>query len=909
MDAHGHGLRYTDAEREAVVQAAQQFRGGVTSAIYDGIRDAMARGTIPISRLPSKPQFHRWLRGRHPDSPAKQAPSTAPNLAMQGEAEEASAHPRAKHVTGGGHFDGTHFPSALLERRFGAEPLEQLNQRLSAVAINLQRLGHYAEIAIIHRRLNKALGKLRQGAPLVRNEGLLRQELDRFIEKCERRVAEVCAAREMTADGASQVPLAVMPQAELSDTRKPSAQTSGLPMEKPVNPLQTGAAADGCATRDAGATDFVLGVEADDLPLYHDPRAETEEGADWGISLAVAELGCPQTGTVIGTQRRTKADEQSELRARILGMVLGGHYTAEHMAEQVRAALAGRGDPDIRALLCDVDPTHRRRFLRLTARTIARWRRAYEKAEAARKSAGAAAPVCLASVLRHTVHRSSSTRVASPEVIALVRQIALDPACLDWSARDIKQHVAHKLRVAISERSIQRIIANELTDAERIRARGGSDAVDLVFRRYLYREAPFAGNSYIIDHSAVKQETLDLADGAADCTDFDFQQEYIDSRGHRPERRRSLWITRVIDAYSRRTLALRLWTKAPGTQETLITLYDAMRRFGVPNLLYSDNGADFRSKLVREVTQRLGVRQIFTRPYTPQGRAKLERSFRTLKERYFKLLPGYYGGRHPRAIDEADLWTVDDVEEWLQKRVEESDATEVHSETRRRPAEHFDESIGARRATGDWAPADARWLPFLLPVRTVKSTRAGIELLGHRYFTERLQSVPVGATLHIRFDPSNLTVVFVTLPGPRGTVVFLGPAERYDANHQPPSFLEQRHLERLAQEAERHAVTRRRKRAEQERQLAAAHAAKALLPGTSVDGASDTVAPRHIGPDSPRPQPEGRAAASGLESEEGTPRPAKQLALVSKSVSSGSASPRGRGAKRKVLEAADLKLW
>jgi putative transposase len=64
----------------------------------------------------------------------------------------------------------------------------------------------------------------------------------------------------------------------------------------------------------------------------------------------------------------------------------------------------------------------------------------------------------------------------------------------------------------------------------------------------------------------------------------------------------------------------------------------AIRRFGVPKRLYTDNGSAFRSKHLQTVAARLGISLPHTPPYTPQGRGKIERFFRTVREEFLEGL-------------------------------------------------------------------------------------------------------------------------------------------------------------------------------------------------------------------------------------------------------------------------------
>lgn len=63
-------------------------------------------------------------------------------------------------------------------------------------------------------------------------------------------------------------------------------------------------------------------------------------------------------------------------------------------------------------------------------------------------------------------------------------------------------------------------------------------------------------------------------------------------------------------------------------------LKQAMLKRGVPRRFYFDNGRIFRSRLLLAVCARLGIQLIHTRPYQPQGRAKLERWFLTVRRSF-----------------------------------------------------------------------------------------------------------------------------------------------------------------------------------------------------------------------------------------------------------------------------------
>jgi transposase InsO family protein len=93
----------------------------------------------------------------------------------------------------------------------------------------------------------------------------------------------------------------------------------------------------------------------------------------------------------------------------------------------------------------------------------------------------------------------------------------------------------------------------------------------------------------------------------------------------------STYLNAIIDDATRYIVAARFHL----AQDTRCLLDDfmlALRRFGVPKRLYTDNGAAFRSQHLRMVAAKLGVSLPHTPPYTPRGRGKIERFFRSVRE-------------------------------------------------------------------------------------------------------------------------------------------------------------------------------------------------------------------------------------------------------------------------------------
>jgi len=72
--------------------------------------------------------------------------------------------------------------------------------------------------------------------------------------------------------------------------------------------------------------------------------------------------------------------------------------------------------------------------------------------------------------------------------------------------------------------------------------------------------------------------------------------------------------------------------------ESLICdLTTAVRRYGIPQRFYTDNGPCYASRHLKIVCARLGAQLIHTPPYRPQGRGKVERFFRTVRDQFLAI--------------------------------------------------------------------------------------------------------------------------------------------------------------------------------------------------------------------------------------------------------------------------------
>jgi putative transposase len=94
--------------------------------------------------------------------------------------------------------------------------------------------------------------------------------------------------------------------------------------------------------------------------------------------------------------------------------------------------------------------------------------------------------------------------------------------------------------------------------------------------------------------------------------------------------KRKTYLIAFIDDATR-VIAHAAFAFSENTRAFLPVLKLAIEKRGLPQRLYVDNGANYRSRHLSLVCARLGIALIHARPYRPQGKGKIERWFQTVR--------------------------------------------------------------------------------------------------------------------------------------------------------------------------------------------------------------------------------------------------------------------------------------
>ena len=220
------------------------------------------------------------------------------------------------------------------------------------------------------------------------------------------------------------------------------------------------------------------------------------------------------------------------------------------------------------------------------------------------------------------------------------------------------------------------------------------------------------------------------------------------------------WLTIVIDDYSRAVAGYYLAFEPPSSLRTTLALRQGIWRkgdphwevCGIPDILYTDNGSDFRSKHLEQVAADLKIRLVFSTPGQPQGRGRIERFFRTVNEMFLCDLDGYTArsGRKPTL-------TLDSLEKQFHAFLLEVYHRRPSSEGKLSPKERWEQGGFLPRM-----PDSVERLDLLLihEARTRRVRTDGIHFHNFRYLSLTLAAY-VGEDVTIRFDPRDMGEVRV----------------------------------------------------------------------------------------------------------------------------------------------------
>jgi putative transposase len=206
---------------------------------------------------------------------------------------------------------------------------------------------------------------------------------------------------------------------------------------------------------------------------------------------------------------------------------------------------------------------------------------------------------------------------------------------------------------------------------------------------------------------------------------------------------RKTYLFAFIDDHSRAVMAARFGF-AEDTIRLAAALRPALGSRGIPAHAYVDNGSAFVDAWLLRACAKLGIKLVHSQPGRPEGRGKIERFFRTVRDQFLVELTEERAARIPDLAGLNKLFTA-----WAETVCH----VREHSETGQPPLARWEAGGPFPLPAAEELAEAFRWSEW----RTVSKT-ALVSLHGNRY---QVDPALARRRVELAFDPFDLNVLFV----------------------------------------------------------------------------------------------------------------------------------------------------
>jgi len=215
---------------------------------------------------------------------------------------------------------------------------------------------------------------------------------------------------------------------------------------------------------------------------------------------------------------------------------------------------------------------------------------------------------------------------------------------------------------------------------------------------------------------------------------------------NRSNAKKRSYLVAVIDDYSRLIPHAEFYwhERLPHLENTL---HNAIIKRGIPEVLYVDNGQVYSAHQINAICAELGIRKITCRPYSPEGKGKIERFFRTVRDHFLTELS------HEKVDFVHQLnhkfWA------WLEQEYHQ----QLHSSTNESPILRWRNSVSPFLRKIDEKQLNSI---FLWREKRKVNKLGLVSLQGIQF---EVSTILVGKTVEIRYNHFDLSRVFIYLDG------------------------------------------------------------------------------------------------------------------------------------------------
>lgn len=218
---------------------------------------------------------------------------------------------------------------------------------------------------------------------------------------------------------------------------------------------------------------------------------------------------------------------------------------------------------------------------------------------------------------------------------------------------------------------------------------------------------------------------------------------------------RKTYLIAIIDNHSRMIVSARFFFNDNSINFQSVWK-DAILRYGRSRVLILDNGSTFKNKSTNHIAASVGTQLIYNPPYSPEGKAVIERFFRTIKDRWLNA----DHGRNYHSLTELNSKLYRWIDEY-NRTIHSSFRDDCHDS--HTPLQRF---MYDMKDTEPWKTVNKRQSDFIdwvdecfLHEEARKVNGDSTVVINNISFD--VPSVYIGLKVLIRYDPSTYQTVYI----------------------------------------------------------------------------------------------------------------------------------------------------
>lgn len=310
------------------------------------------------------------------------------------------------------------------------------------------------------------------------------------------------------------------------------------------------------------------------------------------------------------------------------------------------------------------------------------------------------------------------------------------------------------------------------------------------------------------------------------------------------------WITKIQDDHSRAIMGYCLSMDYPSSMGIASALHHAFLQkpqewwaaYGLPEMIYIDNGKDWISRHVELVALKFGITLQRHEAYHPQSKGKVERVFKTLEQMCIHPLDGSVGSSiSTRPHKVTPKLTIEQVRVHIERFIRDYHER-THTTTRQKPRERWEKNLTNHRTVTNLADLD-----HLLKSKEYTVQRYGIHFQNNYYRDANgVLGGFIGRRVTVFFDSRDTSRIRIW--------------GRQNADEEP-RYICTAHLQSFAPtQADRAGVAaknkQRRDKTRQEVRARQSEAKEVLEALEALDASKETDAGQAVSPSNQAPEPE-----------------------------------------------------